>query len=112
MAGGISVAYAGTAGIPPAITVEIRDVIITATNSAAVQVCLGGVLTIDKSFMANSYYGIIVVGTGTVRLSGSIITGNSFGLFTFDGGNIISFVNNRIYGNQVDGAPTKSVYQR
>ena len=77
-------ACAGTAGIPPAITVEIRDVIITATNSAAVQVCLGGVLTIDKSFMANSYYGIIVVGTGTVRLSGSIITGNSFGLFTFE----------------------------
>jgi hypothetical protein len=113
--GAIGVACAGTVGIPPAITVEIRDVVITTTAAngfAAVQVCSGGTVTIDKSSIANSYYGIGVVGTGTVRLSDSTITGNSFGLFTFDGGTIISFVNNRIYGNQVDGAPTKSVYQR
>ncbi len=112
---GMSVSCAGTVGIPPAISVEVRDVFITTTNAtgnAAVGVCSGGTVTIDKSFISNSYYGINAFNTGTARLSDSTITGNSFGLFTFDGGNIISFVNNRIYGNQVDGAPTKSVYQR
>jgi hypothetical protein len=113
---GIDVACAGTLGIPPAISVEISDVMITATaatSSGAVGgVCSGGTVTIDKSFISNSYYGINAFGTGTVRLSDSTITGNSFGLFPFDGGSIISFVNNRIYGNQFDGAPTMSVYQR
>jgi hypothetical protein len=67
---------------------------------------------IDKSSIANSYYGISVLGPGTVRLSDSTITGNYVGLQASGGGTIISFVNNRKYGNLFDGAPTKSVYQR
>jgi hypothetical protein len=45
-----------------------------------------------------------------VLLSNTTITGNTTGIAAL--GPVISFVNNRIYGNTTNGVPTLSVYQK
>jgi hypothetical protein len=50
--------------------------------------------------------------TATVHVSNSTITQNDLGLQTGAGGSIISFNNNRIVGNTVDGNPTQTIYTR
>jgi len=42
----------------------------------------------------------------TIRISNVSVTGNSGGLSTTSGGAIISFSNNKVSGNLIDGAPT------
>ncbi|SPE39203.1 conserved hypothetical protein [Candidatus Sulfopaludibacter sp. SbA3] len=49
---------------------------------------------------------------GTAQLTNTTITNNTVGMQAFGGGSIISFVNNRIYGNGTNGAPTSSVFQK
>lgn len=50
--------------------------------------------------------------TAIIRLSDSNVTGNANGLTTASSGQILSFVNNRIRGNTVDGAPTGTLAQQ
>jgi hypothetical protein len=47
--------------------------------------------------------------SSTLRISNDEITGNGMGLAPMNGGLIISFGNNRIIGNGVDGAPTSTI---
>jgi len=56
--------------------------------------------------------GINAVGGAQIRLSNTTVTDNAFGIATFNGGSIVSFVNNRIYGNGNNGSPTVSVFQK
>jgi hypothetical protein len=47
-----------------------------------------------------------------VRLSDTSVNGNALGLSTASGGQIVSYNNNRLRGNTVDGTPTSTIYQR
>ncbi len=61
----------------------------------------------------NGGRGIRSYGTGSVvRLSNSNVTGNATGLSVLGRAQIISFLNNRISGNGVDGAPTSTFPQQ
>lgn len=50
--------------------------------------------------------------TAIIRLSNSNVFGNTNGLNAISSGQILSFVNNRIRGNTVDGAPTGTLAQQ
>ncbi len=50
--------------------------------------------------------------TAIIRLSDSNVSGNANGLTTASSGQILSFLNNRIRGNTVDGAPTGTLAQQ
>jgi hypothetical protein len=57
--------------------------------------------------------GVTATGANAVvRLSDTSINGNAVGLTTATSGQIISYNNNRLRGNTVDGAPTSTIYQR
>jgi hypothetical protein len=51
-------------------------------------------------------------GFSTARISNVSAWGNSSGLLSATGGNIVSFGNNRIDGNGVNGSPTQTVLQQ
>jgi hypothetical protein len=97
--------------------VEVRDSIIDNASSWGIVAQFRSTITVDNSRITNSGTAIQAGNvnngtTGTIRLSNTTITDNTAGLVTQVGGTIISFVNNRIYGNGTDGSPTRSVYQR
>jgi hypothetical protein len=57
--------------------------------------------------------GVVATGANAVvRLSDTSINGNALGLSTASSGQIVSYNNNRLRGNTVDGAPTSTIYQR
>ncbi len=64
-------------------------------------------LAIRNSTVANNAgSGIRSIMFSRVRLSNVLVTGNNIGLDAALGGSITSFVNNNVYGNVTDGAPT------
>ena len=65
-----------------------------------------GRLSLERTRIA-----ISVSAGGIVRLSNTTITDNTTGLVN-SSGTILSYVNNRIFGNSTNGAPTVSVYQK
>lgn len=99
---------------PPAAAptvVTIRNTTITDTNGAiTVQ---SGTVTVDSCLLANNGNGVFTL-AGTVWLSNTTITANGSGLSSnaLNGGTIISYVNNRIFGNGTNGVPTQSVFQK
>jgi len=93
--------------------VMIRNSIISGNNVAGVFVSPGTV-TLDGVLVTNCGTGVSVGGNsaaGTVLLRNSTIMGNSTGLTALLG-SIVSFVNNAIYNNGTNGAPTQSVFQK
>ena len=68
----------------------------------------------DTAFAGNGPVMLVSVGTGLrsdgvnsqIRLSGAVVTGSQQGLLPINGGAILSYSDNRISGNDVDGAPT------
>jgi hypothetical protein len=70
-------------------------------------------LTLEHSLAAdNTNNGVSALGAAaTVRLSNTTVVGNGTGL-NAGGGAIVSFGNNQITGNGVDGAPTTTVLQQ
>jgi hypothetical protein len=54
----------------------------------------------------NAGSGIRSINYARIRLSNVLVTGNSVGLDPAMAGSIISYVNNQVYGNVTDGAPT------
>jgi hypothetical protein len=72
-------------------------------------------VTIERSEMSANRVGLGVVGTGKgaeAVLSESMITRNVGGLQATNGGSILSFKTNRIYGNDSNGAPTGNVSEQ
>jgi len=67
------------------------------SNSSATH-CLTGVRSIG-----------VAVGSAIIRISGSQVFNNTFGLSNSPTGQIISFGNNSVSGNGTNGAPTSSV---
>jgi hypothetical protein len=49
---------------------------------------------------------------GILRISDNVVTNNEYGLHVGSGGQIISFGNNRVIDNTIDGSPTSTVAQR
>lgn len=68
-------------------------------------------VTLDNVIVSgNSQIGILAEGAGAqIRSSGSTITSNAVGVQSSGGGAVMSFGNNRNYGNVVNGAPDSSV---
>ena len=72
-------------------------------------------ITLDSCVVSlNANTGIATVGNAaTVRMSNTTVTGNvMFGLKAQPGSTILSAVNNRIFGNGTDGAPTATYTQQ
>lgn len=82
---------------------------IAATGGAgSINILVDGTTSSD-----NAAAGLTASGaTAIIRLSDSNVTGNANGLTTASSGQILSFVNNRIRGNTVDGAPTGTLAQQ
>jgi len=95
------------------VTVDIRDTTFSnmGPGNSAIGASFETTINVEKSFIVGNSFGVGVEQGGTIRLSDCTIIDNQIGLLNV-GGTIISFVNNRIYGNGTDGSPTKSVYQR
>ena len=81
---------------------------------------LGGVsgnavnLTLDGvTVSGNGQIGLLAQGTGAqIRLSDSTVTANAVGMQSSGGGALVSFGNNRNYGNVSNGSPDSSVPQQ
>jgi hypothetical protein len=110
-------------------TVVLRNFTITNCGNAGAFATGGTTLTIDGSLLTGNGTAIEVQSPTVVVaplpppypivvLTNSTITGNRVGLrnngfdLTLDGSKIISFVNNRIFGNGSSDNPTQSVYQK
>ena len=67
----------------------------------------------DSTFADNVGHGVLADGTQTrVRIAQNVITGNlGNGLRTLNGGQILSYGNNRVYENAINGAPTSVIPQ-
>jgi Right handed beta helix region len=100
-------------------TLTVRNTAITQSSQYGVETT-GGVITLDSCSVSDGAIGVQagnplgVNGTGTVRLTNTTITNNTTGLALGLGqaNAIVSFVNNRIYGNGTNGSPTLSVFQK
>ena len=91
----------------------VRDSVATGNSTNGyVAFSAGGLstLVLERSLASdNTNNGVSAQGAAaTVRLSGTVVTGNSTGL-NAGGGAIVSFGNNAVSGNGADGAPTASV---
>jgi len=66
----------------------------------------GGATTVDLDNVTvnGAPTGILALGGATVRVNNTTITGNTTGLTAVGGAQILSFGNNRLVGNGVDGA--------
>jgi hypothetical protein len=66
----------------------------------------------DSTIADNGVHGLVSAGTTVIRIAENVITGNfNQGIRAADGGQILSYRNNRIYGNSIDGIPTGTVDQ-
>ncbi len=73
----------------------------------------GGQLNLESCVAANNVgAGIISFAPSKARLTNVTVMNNGMGLNSMPGGSIISFGNNRILGNNVDGGPTQIVPQQ
>jgi hypothetical protein len=79
------------------------------SNGLAVILNLEGCLVAENNATAATT-GVLSAGAAaTVRLSNVTVVNNGVGLSSVNGGNIVSFGNNRIAGNVTDGAPTATL---
>lgn len=99
-------------------TVTIRDSVAsgnTVSGFTAVANTSGLDMLIENSNASNNPggSGLRVVGANaTMRISNTVVTGNNLGLEIGSGASLISFGNNMIAGNTVNGAPTSTVGQQ
>ncbi|HXD83966.1 MAG TPA: right-handed parallel beta-helix repeat-containing protein [Rudaea sp.] len=96
---------------------SLRDSVI-GMNTGNGLIAIGGTASasalLDRvTISGNGAGGVVAQGAGAlIDLSDSSITGNLQGLQASGGGSIVSFGNNRNFGNTVDGAPSKTGSQQ
>ena len=78
------------------------------TGSSAVDIMLNNSVISNNGIRGVSSSGANAV----VRIGSSVVSGNANGLMAVSSGKILSFGNNQISGNTVDGAPTGNVALR
>jgi hypothetical protein len=89
---------------------EIRNSEASGNNTNGFVAVGAASMMIDGSVASdNTNNGISVSSGATVRLSNSVVTGNGTGL---NGATIVSFGNNRVAGNGLDGTPTSTIPQQ
>jgi hypothetical protein len=92
----------------------LRNANLTLTNVSihnfdrAVVAESGGIVTVESSILQDNNVALQAETGGSIRISNNLITDNRIAL----SGGIVSFVNNRIYGNITNGSPSQSVYQK
>jgi hypothetical protein len=98
------------------VQVTVRDSVAAGNASrgiAAVSGNSGGAVNmmLDRITSANNgTFGVFASrANSTIRISGSTITGNGRGLRVANGGTIVSFGNNSVAGNAVDGNPSTTI---
>ncbi|KAB2840596.1 MAG: right-handed parallel beta-helix repeat-containing protein [Burkholderiales bacterium] len=84
-----------------------------ATSGGAFIALTGARIMLDHSTASgNDAAGVNAQSGATIHITNTTITSNNPGIFTGSGGQVISFGNNRIAGNVVNGAPTSTVAQQ
>lgn len=94
--------------------VTISRSVISGSNGNGIQVIGSSVATQvnveDSVISANGTNGVLTSGSfAAVQLSDTTVTGNNLGLNVGPGSAVVSFGNNRIRGNNTDGAPTSTI---
>ena len=114
--GGNGIYAAPTGSGPAAKRVLVRDSEIDANGGSGIVVGSGTsnfvlVNVFESSLSDNTSVGLYVEGSKTrARIGQNVITGNgTYGLRPVSGAQIISYGNNRIFDNAVNGAPTSVV---
>ncbi|HWD00246.1 MAG TPA: hypothetical protein VG456_25985 [Candidatus Sulfopaludibacter sp.] len=83
-----------------------------ANNDTAIS-ATAGVLEVDSSMIQSNTVGVSSASPATIRLSNTTVTGNTTGLtLSGSGAAIISYSNNRIFGNTTNGNPTLLTTQK
>ncbi len=85
----------------------VRDT--TLSNNTTGLVASNAEMNVTGSLISHNTTGISSLSGGTFRITGNTITANGTGLSSSGGGSIVSFSNNAILGNTIDGAPTSFV---
>lgn len=89
-----------------------NGVIVVSTTDLA-EITVADSLIANNGAGAGSAGGIWASGPmGIVRISDNVVTNNEYGLHAGSSGQIISFGNNRVIDNTIDGAPTSTVAQK
>jgi hypothetical protein len=57
----------------------------------------------------NGTNGVLAINLATATISNVVVTDNQIGLNASSGGMILSFGNNRVWGNATDGAPSQTI---
>lgn len=93
--------------------VVIADTMIEKNNNGVVlkpTAAISARVELDRVHsMFNMNVGLLSDGTSVARINDSVITFNGTGLSAVNGGGIVSFGNNAIENNNVNGAPTSTV---
>jgi len=99
---------AGVAAYEGSVVTVTRSV--AAGNGAGANFYAGasGILNVEDCTAVYAFYGVYA-SAGTVRVSRSMITGNTNGVVAGAGANTISFGNNRVDGNGTNGTFTTTV---
>jgi parallel beta helix pectate lyase-like protein len=82
--------------------------VVSGATGRAVSTSSGATLNLEGCTISESGTG--VYSSGVITLSNTTVTDNTTGLTT-SGGTIVSYGNNRVYGNTTEGAPTSTVPQ-
>lgn len=95
------------------VDVSLNNVEIRNSCTAGVDVAPGAGSTasvaVRNSTVTNSGVGVRVADRGRAWLTTSLVFGNARGLQTLGGGEIDVFADTRVFGNGVDGAPTRTL---
>jgi hypothetical protein len=114
----LTVAGATSAGIlVQGASASIRDSVARGTTGAGILVqgdgTHGGLVLIERSELSFNQTGLSVDntagGTAMARISDSVITGNTTGMSTTAGGQIVTFRTNILIGNATDGSTPFSI---
>lgn len=83
------------------------------TNGGGFIALNGAEIMLDHSTSSgNSSAGVNAQGSGVIYITDSTITKNNPGIFASSGGQVISFGNNRVIANAVNGSPTSTIAEQ
>lgn len=110
----VRIQNAGAVGVKAVgdVRLVLRDSVVTQGDGSGVSIDTGVALIDHSTISEYSGSGVAALAGAVVRLRDSTITGNAQGLLSTAGGQIISFGNNALSGNAVNGSPTSTISQQ
>jgi len=92
-----------------AVNAAVTDSVVSNNDGPGFSVGPGARLSLERVVSSFNLYGILAAGSGRAIASNTTITGNDFGLVSFNGGQLVSRSNNTVEDNGVNGSFTGTV---